>query len=317
MKRRDFLTRIAGGGAWASWKATDGSAPLSAAQHSRKPAAHSVDKRARIAISSWSFHNYFKSTREKEFNLPGAMLALLDFPEMIVDRYKVHNFEFVAPHFASTEATYIRELKSHLVRTRSRLVNIPVDIEEIDTAGGLSDPDEKVRDRAIEASKKWIDIAHDLGAGAVRCDPGKMDAANLTPTVGSYKKLAAYGRSKGVQVIIENHGGVGSEHPDQLVEVFKEVGGTSIGALPDFGNFPDEATRERGLPLLFPYARVVSHAKGLGFDASGNETRYDFPKCITIAKKAGYKGMYSVEYEGPGNPYDGVQKVVNELAQYL
>jgi sugar phosphate isomerase/epimerase len=317
MKRRDFLTRMAAGGSLASWMATDGFVLLPTTQRTRQPAVHPVDRHARMAISSWSFHNYFQSTREKEFTLPGPMLALLDFPEMIVDRYKVHSFEFVAPHFASTDATYLRELKSHLVRTRSRLVNIPVDIQEIDMGGGLSDADEKVRDRAVEASKKWIDIAHDLGAGAVRCDPGKMDPAHLTPTVASYKKLATYGRSKGVQVLIENHGGVGSEHPEELLKLFKNVGGNSIGALPDFGNFPDETTRERGLPLLFPYARVVSHAKGLQFDASGTETQYNFPKCIVIAKQAGYRGVFSVEYEGPGDPYDGVQKVVNELERYL
>jgi sugar phosphate isomerase/epimerase len=317
VKRREFLTGIAAGSALAPWMAADGFTALQTARRTRRPAPHSVGKHTRIAISSWSFHNYFQSTREKGFNQPGSMLALLDFPEMIVDRYKVHNFEFVAPHFASTEATYLRELKTHLVRAQGRLVNIPVDIAEIDTAGGLSDPDVNVRDRAIEASKKWIDVAHNLGAGAVRCDPGKMDPADLTPTVASYETLAAYGKSKGVRVIIENHSGVGSEHPEELVKLFKQVGGDSIGALPDFGNFPDETTRERGLPLLFPFARVVCHAKGLEFDASGNETRYDFAGCIAIAKKAGYKGVYSIEYEGADDPYEGVQKVVNELEKYL
>jgi len=315
MNRRDLFTCMAAG--VASWMAAVGLSPLPAVQGTRKPAARPVGKGARIAVSSWSFHNYFQSTREREFNLPGSMLVLLDFPEMIVDRYKVHNFEFVAPHFASTEATYLAELKNHLARTHSRLVNIPVDIEEIDTAGGLSDPDEKVRDRAIEAAKKWIDIAHTLGASAVRCDPGTMDPTDLSPTAASYKKLAAYSKSRSVQVIIENHGGVGPEYPEQLVRLFQLVGASSMGALPDFGNFPDEATRERGLRLLFAYARVVCHAKGLQFNAAGNETQYDFPKCIAVAKTAGYKGVYSVEYEGPGDPYDGVQKVVNELERYL
>jgi len=62
---------------------------------------------------------------------------------------------------------------------------------------------------------------------------------------------------------------------------------------------------------------VVSHAKGLQFNAAGNETQYDFFKCIAVAKEARYKGVYSVEYEGQGYPYDGVQKVVNELEKYL
>jgi sugar phosphate isomerase/epimerase len=110
---------------------------------------------------------------------------------------------------------------------------------------------------------------------------------------------------------------VGSEHPEELVRLFEQAGPDVVGALPDFGNFPDEETREKGLPLLFPYAHVVCHAKGLEFDAAGNETKFDFPKCIQISKKAAFTGVYSIEYEGPGDPYEGVQKTLDELLKYL
>jgi sugar phosphate isomerase/epimerase len=236
---------------------------------------------------------------------------------MIADRYKVHNLEFCAPHFASTEKTYLQELKRRLVRARSHVVNMPVDIEELWTGGGLSDPDKQVRDAAVNGAKTWIDVALAVGSKSVRCDPGTINPEDLSPTVESYKRLAAYGRPKGVHVIIENHGGVGSEHPEDLIRLFKQVGTEAVGALPDFGNFPDEATRERGLALLFPYAHVVCHAKGLEFDSAGNETKFDFPKCIEISKKAGFKGIYSIEYEGPGDPYEGVQKTLDELLKYL
>ena len=102
-----------------------------------------------------------------------------------------------------------------------------------------------------------------------------MNPADLSPTISSYRALASYGSSKGIFVIIENHGGVGSEHPEELVELFKAVG-KNCGALPDFGNFPNETTRQNGLKLLFPFARTVCHAKGLEFDAQGNETKFDF-----------------------------------------
>jgi sugar phosphate isomerase/epimerase len=245
------------------------------------------------------------------------MLALIDFPEMIADRYQVHNLEFCAPHFASTEKTYLQEVKGRLVRAHSRVVNMPVDIDELWAGGGLSDPDQSVRDAAVNASKIWIDVAQTIGSKSVRCDPGKFNPADLSPTLESYKRLAAYGRAKGVHVIIENHGGVGSEHPEELVKFFEQAGPDVVGALPDFGNFPDEATREKGLPLLFPYAHVVCHAKGLEFDAAGNETKYDFPKCIEISKKAAFTGVYSIEYEGSGEPYEGVQKTLDELLKYL
>jgi sugar phosphate isomerase/epimerase len=312
MIRRDFFMRIAGGGAAL---ALGGELRGDTKRHPAR--AVRSDKRYRISISTWSLHNYFQATRDKDFALPGNMLALLDFPEMIADRYKVHNLEFCAPHFASTERTYLQELKRRLVRARSHVVNMPVDIDELETGGGLSDPDKEVRDAAVNGSKKWIDVAAAIGSKSVRCDPGKMNPEDLSPTVESYKRLAAYGRPKGVHVIIENHGGVGSEHPEELLRLFKQAGTEVVGALPDFGNFPDEETRERGLALLFPYAHVVCHAKGLDFDSAGNETKFDFPKCIEISKKAGFKGIYSIEYEGPGDPYEGVQKTLDELLKYL
>ena len=101
---------------------------------------------------------------------------------------------------------------------------MPVDIKELWTGGGLSDPDKEVRDAAVDGAKTWIDIALAVGSKSVRCDPGKMNPEDLSPTVESYKRLAAYGRPKGVHVIIENHGGVGSEHPEELVRLFKQAG---------------------------------------------------------------------------------------------
>ena len=312
MIRRDFFTRFAGSASALALGSELWGQTKRRPAHVEKPG-----KRNRISISTWSLHNYFQATRENDFTLAGDMLALLEFPEMIADRYKVHNLEFCAPHFASTEKAYLAEIKTRLRRAYSVLVNIPVDIQELWTGGGLSDPDQHVREAAVNGAKNWIDIALAVGCKSVRCDPGKMNPEDLSPTVESYKRLAAYGRPKGVHVIIENHGGVGSEHPEELVELFKQAGTDAVGALPDFGNFPDEDTREKGLALLFHYAHVVCHAKGLDFDSAGKETKFDFPKCIEISKRAGFKGIYSIEYEGPGDPYTGVQKTLDELLQNL
>jgi sugar phosphate isomerase/epimerase len=276
-------------------------------------------KLERVCISTWSFHNYFSTTREKDFHLSGEMLKLVDFPEMIADRYHVHTMEFVAPHFESTSTAYLNELKTRLAKAHSRVVNIPVDIQEFWTGGGLSDQNDAVRTKAIQGAMRWIDVGRELGCQSVRCDPGKMHPSNLTPTADSYRKIGTYGHMKKIKVIIENHDEIGSTHPEVLVSLFKMVGGHRVGALPDFGNFPDEITRERGLTLLFPWAFDVCHAKGYEFDASGKETKFDFPKCVEISKKAKFRGVYSVEFEGPNtyDPYDGVKKVVNELMMYL
>ncbi len=315
MNRREFASRMAGGLAAAGLSGRVVGRGADGQGHASR--ADAADKYSRIAVSTWSLHNYFQSTRDKEFTLPGKMLELLDFPEMIVDKYKVHHFEFCTPHFTSREPGYLREVKDRLARTHSSVVNMPVDIDELWDQGGLSDPDKKKRDWAIKAYEKWIDVAQELGVKSVRCDPGKMDPNDLARTAESYQALVGYAQPKNVHVIIENHGGVGSEHPEELVKLFKLVGLSHVGALPDFGNFPDEATREKGLGMLFPYAQVVCHAKGLDIGPDGVEKQYDFPKAIEVSKKAGFKGVYSIEYEGPGDPYAGVQNVLDELLKYL
>jgi hypothetical protein len=309
MKRREFMGYLAGGLAAATLNGKEGFSP----GRSRRISHSAYLLSQRIGVSSWSFHNYFPQTRSSDHRGPEETFALLDFPHMVADRYQVHHLEFVAPHFASTERAYLDELRSQLIRARSYLVNLPIDIKEMWTEGGLSDPKESVRGAAVEAAKIWIDTAAHLRARSVRCDPGRMNPQNPTPTIESYRRLVAYASRKGIRVIVENHGGVGSEHPEDLVKVFKGVNSRYFGALPDFGNFPDAKTRARGLSLLFPYAPTVCHAKGLEFDAQGNETKYNFPRCVEIAKRERFRGVYSVEFEGSGDPYQGVQNVINEL----
>src|SRR5580704_917080 len=117
----------------------------------------------RIGISSWSFHNFFSTTLDDKLPKLSKSWDLREFPAMIADRYHVHQLEMVAPHFESTKLTYVREVKSRLERAHSHLVNIPVDIPELSAKGGLSDPDSKIRETAITACAKWMDIAQEPG----------------------------------------------------------------------------------------------------------------------------------------------------------
>lgn len=310
MLRRDFLAQLTVGVAAAF-------GPSHAVSQSHRTTVRPISKFDRISISTWSLHKFFPATRSAEFNQPGPRLALLDFPDLIVERYKVRHFEFCTTHFSSTEPAYLQELKYALLRTRSTVVNIPVDIKECGPKGTFSDPDPDERAAALRAVKQWVDAAHSLGAKSVRVGPGKVDTDNLQCAADAYKALASYALPKGIRVIVENHAGFGNANPEDLVTLFKLTGPGRIGALPDFGNFPDEATRERGLKLLFPYAQTICHAKGLKFDANGAETEYDFPQAINISKKTGFNGWYSIEFEGPGDPYAGIQETLDELLKYL
>jgi hypothetical protein len=124
MRRREFLI-LAGASAFAQPSSTEA-------------------KLGRIGMSTWSFHTLFPNDSAK----PAKPLDLLEFPEMIADRYRVHNLEVIAPHFASTESSYFREFQARLKRAHSRLVNIPIDIAELWEKPALSATDPKVREHA-------------------------------------------------------------------------------------------------------------------------------------------------------------------------
>ena len=113
------------------------------------------------------------------------------------------------------------------------------------------------------------------------------------------------GASKGINIIVENHGGISSD-AQWLTGVMAKVGKDNVGVLPDFGNFciemgPEGCVNEydkyKGIEELMPYAKGVS-AKSHAFDENGDETKSDFLRIMKIVKASGFKGYVGIEYEG-------------------
>jgi len=192
-------------------------------------------------------------------------------------------------------------------KAKSKVVNLVLELDGPKTTyrGNVSacSPDPQVRAKAIDLTKKWIDIAAMLGSPSVMINQGPGDlTANMATSVEALKTLAAYGKSKGVLIIMENRS---RATPEQLVALMKASG---TYANPDIGNFSDEATRDRGLRLMYPLARTVSHVK--------LDRRFDFASAIKISKEMGFKGWYSVECDGPG-PWAVIQKAIDALLENI
>ncbi len=280
------------------------------------PSASDVEKSKRIGVCSWSHHGYFEKTRPKDFKWPGKMLDLREYPEVIADKYHVHNFELCNTHFESTSPAYIKDLKAAVAKAHGRITDMPVDYEADWEGVGLCDPDDAKWRKEIEERKKWVDIAAALGAESIRPNPGgTVQMTDLTRPIAAYKELAEYGKTKGIKVLIENHGNVAAK-AENIVTIIKAAGPPWAGTLPDFGNF-QEAERYQSLEAMFPLAQVVCHARGLEFDDKGHETRFDFARCFRISKAAGFKGVYSAEFGGPGDPNEGTQKIIGELLELI
>ena len=114
-------------------------------------------------------------------------------------------------------------------------------------------------------------------------------------------KLSEFAAKHGLNVIVENHGGLSSDGA-WLTGVMKLVDRKNCGTLPDFGNFRlgegKEYDRYQGVDELMAFAKAVS-AKSHDFDEAGNDTQTDYFKMMDIVvKKHGYHGYCGIEYEG-------------------
>ena len=113
-------------------------------------------------------------------------------------------------------------------------------------------------------------------------------------------KLLARAKPYGINVIVENHGGLSSDG-SWVVGVMKAVNDPACGTLPDFGNWRDDKgvlqDPVKNVGLVAPFAKGCS-AKSYDFDAAGNETLLDYPKLMEQVRAAKYTGPVGIEYEG-------------------
>ena len=173
-----------------------------------------------------------------------------------------------------------------------------------DRLGRLGDPEKVVRIKTVESHKVWADAAKELDCHSIRVNAGSAGSYSeqMKLAADGLRRLGDYGDSIGINVIVENHGGL-SSNGAWLAGVMKLANHPRVGTLPDFGNFIiDRSTGEsydryKGTRELMPYAKGMS-AKSHDFDEKGNEIHTDFKRMLKIVKDAGYRGYIGVEYEG-------------------
>jgi sugar phosphate isomerase/epimerase len=267
-----------------------------------------------IALAGWSIHRRFRREQEP--------LKLLDYPRLAVEEFAINKIELNSPFFVyenpAQQATspiamaYLKQLKCAADDAGVKIVGIAVDGH-----GNLGSVDLAERKQAVENHRKWFDICHVLGCGAFRANSGgkgkDSTSEEVKASTESFAQLARWAEDAGINVLMENHWGI-SIDPDRMVQIITAVGSKNFGALADFGNFPDEYRLE-GLRKISPLTKFV-HAKFLEFDAAGEDPRINGKACIEIFKKANYRGLFGIEFEGKGDDHEGVVKSKALLQRY-
>ena len=273
--------------------------------------------RDRLAVPSWPFRGYIVAPLNKwarDPKLPG--MDLKDFAAMVVERFKVRNIEPLSEHFSSTEASYLREFRSNVDKAGCHVVNIPADPRY-----SFYDGVDAERQKAVDNGKKWIDVAVAIGSPSVRLHIA--EARHMKPDVDraadSLKRLAEYGAQKNVLVNLENDDNV-TEDPFFIAQVIEKVNHPYLHALPDFCNSMlthDQEFNNRAMDAMFKHAYNISHMKDSEVGDKEKLYTVDVAKCFEIAKANGYRGYFSMEWEGQGEPMGGVQKLIAESLKNL
>lgn len=255
------------------------------------PLATAADKKPlfELSLAEWSLHR----------TIFGGKLDNLDFAKTAKHDYGINAIEFVNQFFKdkAKNTEYLTELKKRADGEGVKMLLIMCDGE-----GALGDADEKKRQTAVENHFKWVEAAKFLGCHSIRVNAqssGSYDE-QVDRAADGLRKLSEFGAQHGLNVIVENHGGL-SSNGEWLAKVMKKVDHKRCGTLPDFGNFrvsKDEMyDRYKGVTELMPFAKAVS-AKSHDFNEAGDETQTDYLKMMKIVLAAGYHGYVGIEYEG-------------------
>lgn len=242
-----------------------------------------------ISLAEWSLHK----------TLFGGKLNHLDYAATAKKEFGIEAVEYVNQFFKdkANDGKYLADMKQRAADQGVKSLLIMIDGE-----GNLGDPDEAKRKQAVENHYKWVEAAKTLGCHSIRVNAGSSGTyeEQMSRAADGLRALSEFGAKHGLNVIVENHGGL-SSNGAWLAGVMKKVNLPNCGTLPDFGNFRIKDNewydRYQGVEELMPFAKAVS-AKSHDFDDAGNETKTDYLKMMKIVLAAGYSGYVGIEYEG-------------------
>ena len=248
----------------------------------------------KISLAQWSLHN----------TLFSGKLDNLDFPRAAKQQFGIEAVEYVNQFFKdkARDEDYIAELAKRAAD--EGVTNVLI---MCDGLGDLGAPDDKARTQAVENHYPWVEAAKRLGCHSIRVNAASKGSFEEQQKLAAdgLARLSEYASQLGMNVIVENHGGL-SSNGKWLSETIRATGMENCGTLPDFGNFYDY-DRYQGVTDLMPLAKAVS-AKSYDFDEQGNESKIDFAKMMKIVLDAGYRGWVGIEYEGSRlSPDDGIK----------
>jgi sugar phosphate isomerase/epimerase len=274
--------------------------------------------RERLGVTTVGFRERFASTAQDP---AAADLDLLHWPSFVRDTFDIPYAELWSRHFDDVSIDACKILRRAADDVGVKIINIQLDPFPEDDVD-MAEADQATRLADVETVMRWMDRSKACGAPFLRANTDKPTPGrpfDLAVIADSFHRLAEYGQTIGVTILVENHTGY-SQDVSNVEAVVKAVDHPFCRALPDWGNSFGDTTEDRiaSLAPLEPLAALVS-AKGKSFDETTWEHKdYDIAKMTEAFERAGYDGVYSVElYDvpAPSDPVAAAKSVIASIVQ--
>ncbi len=276
-----------------------GAGGMASAAEAMQPAASPV--RQRIGVSTYSF---FKFGRPDNVPVDRCIELAADM-----------GFDGVELLLVQMEGK--EKDKAYLNQLKRRAYALGLDLIGLSTHQTFVSPDKDVRQKNIELTKSFIEIAYQLGIPSIRVNTGRwgtsknfdelMKNKGIEPrldgytdddgfkwVVDSFAELIPKAQECGVILGLENHWGLGRTAAGVL-RVVKEVDSPWLQVTLDTGNFLDDMYGQ--MDALAPLT-VLVQAKTYPGTGTWYTLDIDYSKVAEILKRHHYRGYISLEMEG-------------------
>lgn len=179
-------------------------------------------------------------------------------------------------------------------------------------------PDPAQRAAEVALVKAWVDMAAKLGAPVVRVFDGKGLAGTYSYeqrvgwVVECLRACAAYGESKGVLIVLQNHHEL-AKTAGQILQIREWVGSDWLGLNVDVGSLR-MGDPYAEIARLAPYAATWQLKESVY--RNGTEEKTDLRRVVHILAEAGYRGYLPLETL-TGDPRVEVPRFLAEVREAL
>ncbi|MFB9328577.1 sugar phosphate isomerase/epimerase family protein [Paenibacillus aurantiacus] len=272
-----------------------------------------------LSVSTWSLHrllgplrwtywNESRQTQETHIEEQPQVIELLDLPAEAARRgYRA--LEICHFHFPSTDADFLAQLKISFERADMLFDTLLLDY------GDLTSPDEARRASDKTWMKRWIEIGAACGARRIRIIAGEANAADeaaLRQSAQALTELAEFGRQAGIHVVSENFKALTIRAVNGVALV--QHGEGKLGYITDFGNYYGDGKFDE-IAMTAPLSQSV-HVKSQQ-SPDGLPDEAELRLCLDAAHGSGFEGAYVLIYDGPGDMWQGLERLQPLVAPYV